>query len=611
MSDWEKKENPEEVPAEAVPVEKTPVEVVPVEETPVEEVPAGEAPAEEAPAEEKPAEETPAEEIPAVEAPAGETPAEEVPAEEAPVEEAPAEEIPAAEAPAEEEDEEDEDAYEKPRFHILPVLFFLLVLVGCGAYVYGAQRSEGHFFRGTTINGVDVSGMTASQAERLFSEQAASYAVEVDFRDGSKEILTGEELGFGYVSDGSPARFLAGQDKWQWILSYFRDSTYTMSATFVCDEQKADAAVRALPELQASRMKAPVDAYMEFQDGKFVIIPEEEGETVNPDIVAEAVLARVRDDGKNLSAAVTAGDLKDQSSESGDPARTGKAITVAELENAYAEPAVRSDDEALNKKVNKLNKYLSASITYILPDGSKRVLDSETTIKWLSKDKNGQPYKDDKVWDKKVEEFVDKLFNDTNTMGRSRKFNATGIGQITIKGGDYGYQIDWNAEYAQLKKELDEGKQVEREPNYWNWEFPGHTMSNDGIGDDYIEVNLSAQMVYIYRNGKQVLSTPCVSGTTSTNHGTPTGIYGIMFKKKDATLTGDIQANGRPEYETKVKYWMPFYNGCGFHDAWWRSAFGGTIYKTGGSHGCVNLPAGICPKFYENVEVRMPVILYY
>ena len=69
--------------------------------------------------------------------------------------------------------------------------------------------------------------------------------------------------------------------------------------------------------------------------------------------------------------------------------------------------------------------------------------------------------------------------------------------------------------------------------------------------------------------------------------------------------------NGRPEYETKVGYWMPFYDGCGFHDAWWRTAFGGTIYKTAGSHGCVNLPLDISAKFYDYVEVRMPVILYY
>ena len=32
------------------------------------------------------------------------------------------------------------------------------------------------------------------------------------------------------------------------------------------------------------------------------------------------------------------------------------------------------------------------------------------------------------------------------------------------------------------------------------------------------------------------------------------------------------------------------YQGVGFHDATWRNRFGGTIYKTNGSHGCINTP---------------------
>jgi len=506
----------------------------------------------------------------------------------------------------EEEEEDEEDAFRIPFGRIFAVLLFLLVLAGCGGYAYKAQQYENRFFERTSINGVDVSGMSASQAENIFAEKAENYTVDVVFRDGSTETLTGEEMGFGYVSDGSAARYLASQDKWQWIYGYLEDRAYTMAESFTYDDAQLEAAVRRLPELQATRMKAPKDAYIEQKDNGFVIVPEEEGETVNPDVVVEAVRAQVQQDALRISGEAVNTDRKE-----GEVQKAAAVINVAELENAYAEPAVRSDNEELNKQVNKLNKYLAASITYVLPDGEKRVLDAETTIGWLSKDKDGKPYKDDKVWNEKVVAFVDQLYDDTNTMGRSRKFHATGIGEVTIKGGDYGYQMDYYAEIEQLKQELKDGKKVEREPVYWNWEYPGHSQDNDGIGDDYIEVNLSAQMVYVYHDGKQVVSSPCVSGTTSNGHGTPTGIYGIMFKKKDATLTGDIQSNGRPEYSTKVGYWMPFYDGCGFHDAWWRSAFGGTIYKNSGSHGCVNMPVDQAAKMYEYVEPRMPVILYY
>lgn len=46
------------------------------------------------------------------------------------------------------------------------------------------------------------------------------------------------------------------------------------------------------------------------------------------------------------------------------------------------------------------------------------------------------------------------------------------------------------------------------------------------------------------------------------------------------------------------------------HDAKWRSSFGGSIYKTGGSHGCINLPHSVAKKIYENIASGMPVLCY-
>lgn len=55
---------------------------------------------------------------------------------------------------------------------------------------------------------------------------------------------------------------------------------------------------------------------------------------------------------------------------------------------------------------------------------------------------------------------------------------------------------------------------------------------------------------------------------------------------------------------------MPFNGGIGFHDASWRNTFGGTIYKTSGSHGCINMPYAAAKTLFENVYAGMPVICY-
>ena len=87
-------------------------------------------------------------------------------------------------------------------------------------------------------------------------------------------------------------------------------------------------------------------------------------------------------------------------------------------------------------------------------------------------------------------------------------------------------------------------------------------------------------------------------------------IYSLTYKQKDRVLRGAKQADGSYEYESPVDFWMPFNGGIGFHDASWRGEFGGAIYKTNGSHGCVNLPPSKAAALYELVYKGMPVICY-
>ena len=55
---------------------------------------------------------------------------------------------------------------------------------------------------------------------------------------------------------------------------------------------------------------------------------------------------------------------------------------------------------------------------------------------------------------------------------------------------------------------------------------------------------------------------------------------------------------------------MPFNRNIGLHDAGWRRSYGGQIYKTNGSHGCINLPPESAKEIYENISKGTPVICY-
>mgnify|MGYP001061323483 CR=1 FL=1 len=70
-------------------------------------------------------------------------------------------------------------------------------------------------------------------------------------------------------------------------------------------------------------------------------------------------------------------------------------------------------------------------------------------------------------------------------------------------------------------------------------------------GDSYVEINLTAQHMFLYKDGKLVIDSDFVSGNVSKNNATPTGAYGVTYTEKNATLRGE-------NYETPVTYWMPF-----------------------------------------------------
>ena len=127
-----------------------------------------------------------------------------------------------------------------------------------------------------------------------------------------------------------------------------------------------------------------------------------------------------------------------------------------------------------------------------------------------------------------------------------------------------------------------------------------------------MDVDLTEQTARYYdANGSLLHSCGIVSGLPTADRATPTGVYYLNAKQSPSTLTG-YKPNGEIDYETPVSYWMPFVgNSVGLHDATWQSSFGGSRYKTNGSHGCVNLSLSDAQWFYENLSTGTCIITHY
>ena len=242
-----------------------------------------------------------------------------------------------------------------------------------------------------------------------------------------------------------------------------------------------------------------------------------------------------------------------------------------------------------------IDKYVYSKIVYSF-DELMETVDGSIINKWIDIDDDMNP----SINEKKVKEYIDSLCEKYNTVGKERKFDSSIGKTVIVKGGYYGWKINSNEEVKALIENIKHGQSVFKEPIYSQ---KGLSRSDDDIGDTYVEVNITRQHLWFYKNGKLLTQGDIVTGCQSKNTPTAEGVYALNYKQKDATLKGD-------GYSSKVSYWMPFNGNIGLHDARWRSSFGGNIYKTNGTHGCVNMPQYLAKIIFENIESNTPIICY-
>lgn len=191
----------------------------------------------------------------------------------------------------------------------------------------------------------------------------------------------------------------------------------------------------------------------------------------------------------------------------------------------------------------------------------------------------------------KVLGFLNTVKTQYTGTNRTMEFPATRGETVTVKGGTQ-YALDPAVELNYLYKAIVEERHETRTVSY-------------GIGNTYVEVDMGEQMLYYYQNGIRLIETPIVTGNVASGNATPTGVYYVNNKLRNTYLVGR-------DYRSFVSYWMAIIgNSIGIHDANWRSSFGGTIYQTSGSHGCINIPPANMPAIYDAVAVGTPAVLFY
>ncbi len=441
----------------------------------------------------------------------------------------------------------------KTKIVLIVIIVFLLLLGGTwlGGFFYFADRFG---FR-TFINATDVSRMTVEEANEAIRIKDPTVSV-VMRQDESGDTIT-EALHLSEAADlvlsYDTSKILKKQDRTLWFLSLFEDTNEEcseVSGTF--SEEKLNESVSSLYCLKEENIIPPAYTHIAFENGELSIKETTDGCYVEEETVRKKVLDLVK------------GYCTDPSKDSLD------------LTKDYAKAEIPEETIDLEERLEHLQKILDKNLVVVLNNSQQEFISAKDIKDLLIFENN-----DFRVDDEKLVAYVDTLgdrFDIENAQYLSQSDLKRDLQSALLSEGDATVNVVWL-----------------------------NSVTGNG---DYIEVYIGRQMLYYYRDGKELFNSPVVTGYGSSK--TPTGTFFVEYFKRGATLRG-------ADYTEYVEYWIGIDDAAnnwndghliGFHDASWRDAFGGDIYLSDPSHGCVNLPTDKAALVYEYAVPGTAVHIY-
>ncbi len=458
---------------------------------------------------------------------------------------------------------------------LMLLLLIFFTLSGCLALCWYYSRT---FVVNTWINGIYCTGMTVEEVNSELIQAVEIPELTITDEQGQNWMLDLSLADYRIDYTDSLREYLRHRGQTSWLNSEEMVEQHILPRSS-WDQEKLRELVKGMDWVQAAQSQSTA---VEIRIG-------EEGE--EPYILYDGKKHRL--DVEKLC------DYVQQCMESG----------VYQVQMNQRDFYVDLEDEAADilqrLRFAELQSFFQCNLVYDM--GAEQIeLTPEIMTSFLKKDSAGYP-----VWDREellisashIRDWVEQLARQYDTVDTTRDFQTTEGRVVQVAYKTYGTQLDVEAEVEFLTEELlyEREEPLVHKPTYLK---EGFCRGLDDIGDTYIEVDMGQQRMYYYQGGECLISVDVVTGNARRRWNTPEGINFVYAKQKNRILRG-------ADYATPVKYWMPVVGNVGIHDADWRKDFGGDIYLTNGSHGCVNTPPKVMAELYELAEIGTPVIMFY
>jgi hypothetical protein len=464
-----------------------------------------------------------------------------------------------------------------------PIIALLVLLAVVAAiYLGGVAYFNFFFMPSTSVDGQDVSLMSVEDvATSLTAAKTSGWKASVS-GDGVSFELAAADISLAYDGESAARAAIAQQHPWAWPIELAQGAQQSLSTGDVSAYVSLDSDAISSAVSNAVSAASPAGASSGTTD--ITYDSEKKAYTASDSAQASridqnAATQTIANQAKTLATSIELGDESLQAGESVDDAiKTANAMLAATVTLTLGGTEVTTVDADLISRWITIGNDLSVTLSQ----------DAITT--WAKGDLSAK----------------------TDSVGTARTYTRPdGVQESVVAGGVYGWSIN-GAEAAQdIYNDIMAGSPT-------TLELPCYSSAatyNPG-GQDwptrFIDVNISDQhAIFFDSDGSVIWEADVVTGQPNLNRSTTQGTWTITNKQSPSTLVGPNDESGNPQWVSHVDFWMGVVgNLMGFHNAPWRSSFGGDIYLTNGSHGCINLSYDDAEKLYSLCNVGDVVIIH-
>lgn len=448
---------------------------------------------------------------------------------------------------------------DKKKRRLLPKILLFSILVSILMYLVGYFIFSKYSYPNTFFNN-KYSGLKPLIS---ISEAVEMRNISITDINGNVYYLDPQDLNFESKYDDD---IKIRQNQLLWPIEIFKKNEYESHVTKSINDENLMKWIEH-SELITNQV-SPVDAKIVKNDTEFVIEKEVLGSTINKNKLFNTIKSAYLSSENEII-------LKDE----------------------YLAPKIVEED--LKEKLEVLNSLNRKNLIIKAPDATEiSVVDN--IDKFINLESNT-------IDRDKIYLFVNSLKGNYDNTNNERKFKTFNNEEIVVPPGNFGVQINLDASVAAIYETLTNLEDVTS--NIIELIYTNNAFNNGIIGNTYVEISLLEQRMVFYKDGNLIVDTPVVTGLPNGIYNTPRGIWNVWIKESNRYLEGKNLDGSK--YKSFVNFWMQIdHTGVGIHDSSWQYAYGGSLYQSVGSHGCINTPYEATKTIYENIDMGTPVIIY-